>query len=119
MLNTAELGISFSLAAGNSGDDANNYEPAHVEHPNVYTVSAVDQNDEFAYFSNWGNPPVDVAAPGVNILSTKKGGGVTTMSGTSMAAPHVCGILLVNGSVSQNGFAVNDPDGSADPIASR
>ncbi|MEE9259102.1 MAG: S8 family serine peptidase [Nitrospinaceae bacterium] len=118
--NAAEnQGILFAVAAGNDSSDANNYEPAHIEHPNVYTVSAVTEIDEFAWFSNWGNPPVDFAAPGMSILSTKKGGGVTTMSGTSMAAPHVCGILLLNGSVNQNGFAVNDPDGQPDPIASR
>ena len=65
VLNAADRGINFSLAAGNSGKDANNYFPARVNHDNVYTIFAIDINDVFAYFSNWGNPPVDYAAPGV------------------------------------------------------
>ncbi|MCH7495416.1 MAG: S8 family serine peptidase, partial [Candidatus Marinimicrobia bacterium] len=97
ILNAAGRGINFSLAAGNSDADANNYSPARVNHTNVYTISAIDINDVFAYFSNWGNPPVDYAAPGVSVLSTKKGGGTTTFSGTSMSAPHVAGILLLGG----------------------
>lgn len=116
VLNSANLGIRFAIAAGNSSAHAGNFEPAHVEHANVYTISAVDAGDVFASFSNFGNPPVDFAAPGVNILSTKVGGGVTTLSGTSMATPHVCGILLFGVPVG-NGAAIGDPDGFADPIA--
>ena len=67
-------------------------------------------------WSNYGNPPVDYAAPGVSILSTYKGGGTRTLSGTSMAAPHVAGILLL-GSVRADGNASCDPDGNPDPIA--
>lgn len=116
VFNAANLGIQFSIAAGNSAAAADLYEPAHVEHPNVYTVSAVDATDSFASFSNYGNPPVDFAAPGVSILSTRKGGGVISYSGTSMAAPHVAGILLLVSPVA-NGYAVNDPDGNPDPVA--
>jgi subtilisin family serine protease len=117
VVKTADRGIFFSLAAGNESDSAEEFEPAHVEHENVYTISAIDRFDVFASFSNYGNPPVDYAAPGVSILSTRMGGGVTTMSGTSMAAPHVCGILLSKGSPATDGDAVNDPDGNPDPIA--
>jgi len=116
VLNAADLGIRFSIAAGNDSDDANNYEPADVEHANVYTISAVDSLDVFASFSNYGNPPVDFAAPGVDILSTEAGGTVTTKSGTSMAAPHVGGILLFQTPVA-DGYAIDDPDGTPDPIA--
>jgi Subtilase family len=111
-------GIRFVLAAGNEGDDANNHTPARVNGSNIYTISAIASNDCMASWSNYGNPPVDYAAPGVSILSTRKGGGTTTMSGTSMAAPHVAGILLLGG-VRANGNATCDPDGNPDPIAHR
>lgn len=114
--NAAQKGIKFAIAAGNESDDANNAEPAHVNGSNIFTVSAIDSSDRFASFSNYGNPPVDYAAPGVSVLSTKKGGGTTTFSGTSMAAPHVCGILLF-GNPRSDGNATNDPDGNPDPIA--
>ncbi|MEN8177747.1 MAG: S8 family serine peptidase [Pseudomonadota bacterium] len=116
IIDAADLGILFSLAAGNESDDAEDYEPAHIEHANVYTISAIDSNDVFASFSNWGDP-VDYAAPGVAVLSTRMGGGVTIMSGTSMAAPHVCGILLHRVPPNTDGYAINDPDGEPDPIA--
>ncbi|KAB2810038.1 S8 family serine peptidase [Phaeocystidibacter luteus] len=113
---SASSACPFVLAAGNDGIDANNSSPARVNGPNIYTVSATDANDNFAYFSNYGNPPVDYAAPGVSIESTYKGGGYSTLSGTSMAAPHVAGIVLL-GNVNSSGSANNDPDGNADPIA--
>lgn len=114
----AAKGIKFVLAAGNSGADANNFTPARVNGPNIYTISAVDSRGCMASWSNYGNPPVDYAAPGVSILSTWKGGGTKTISGTSMAAPHVAGILLL-GSVRADGNATCDPDGNPDPIAHR
>jgi len=87
-------GVLFALAAGNESTDASTRSPASAEHPNIYTVSAIGQDDCLATFSNFGSP-VDVAAPGVGVLSTKKGGGTTTFNGTSMAAPHVAGLLLL------------------------
>ena len=60
-------GVKFVLAAGNETDDANNHSPACANEPNVITVSAMDINDEFAYFSNFSNLPVDYCAPGVSI----------------------------------------------------
>ncbi len=112
----AQSGIKFSLAAGNSGDDADNHSPARVNGNNIYTVSAMNSNDFFASFSNYGNPPVDYCAPGVSIKSTWKGGGYNTISGTSMAAPHVAGILSI-GNISSDGTVSGDPDGNPDPIA--
>lgn len=113
----SQNGIFFALAAGNESDDANNHSPARVNGPNIWTISAMDINDNFAYFSNYGNPPVDFCEPGVNIYSTWKGDSYNTISGTSMAAPHMCGILLMtNGNPKTNGFVNNDPDGNADPI---
>lgn len=114
----AEAGVKFAIAAGNSSIDAKGYSPARAEHVNIYTVSAIDKNDVFAYFSNYGNPPIDFAAPGVSVLSLKKGGGVSTKSGTSMAAPHVAGILLL-GDVEAGGTASGDPDNKPDSIACR
>lgn len=106
------------MAAGNESDNANNHSPARANGINLYTVSACDINDNWAYFSNYGNPPIDFCAPGVSIYSTYKGDSYTTMSGTSMAAPHVCGLLLLtNGNVKTDGYVNGDPDGNPDPIA--
>lgn len=116
VLNAAGAGILFSLAAGNEGRHANTRSPARVSHANVYTVSATDSDDTFASFSNYGNPPVDRAAPGVGVVSLKRGGGTTTKSGTSMAAPHVAGLLILE-SVRCDGTANGDPDRNPDAIA--
>ncbi|MEJ2468312.1 MAG: S8 family serine peptidase, partial [Campylobacterales bacterium] len=122
-LDTAVLNASnmtkafFTLAAGNELDDANNYSPARVNGEFVHTVSAIDAYDNWAYFSNFGNPPVDYAAPGVNIFSLWKDGGTHTASGTSMAAPHACAVLmLTNGSASSDSTVNGDPDNHDDPI---
>lgn len=118
--NAADQGVQFVVAAGNDGDNANNYSPARVEYNNVWTISAIDETDSFASFSNFSgptNPPIEFAAPGVSVLSTWKDGGTNTISGTSMASPHVAGILLA-GSISSDGSANGDPDGDPDPIAS-
>jgi len=109
----------FAVAAGNESDDAANHSPASASTSNtdrVYTVSAIDYTDTFAWFSNWGTPPVDFAAPGVGILSLWKGGGTKTLSGTSMAAPHVAGLLLL-GPVGCGGDALGDPESPSDHIA--
>ncbi|MEG9328020.1 S8 family peptidase [Salinimicrobium catena] len=113
--NAASKGIKFSLAAGNDSDDANNYSPARANGTNIVTISAMDSSDYFASFSNFGNPPVDYCAPGVSIKSTWKDGGYNTISGTSMAAPHAAGVLLL-GNASTDGTVNGDPDGSADAI---
>ncbi len=114
----ASASAKFVLAAGNESSNANNSSPARANGPNIYTVSAMDSNDNFASFSNFANPPVDFCAPGVSIKSTWKGGGYNTISGTSMAAPHVCGLLLW-GNVASDGTVNGDPDGNPDPIAHR
>ena len=53
----AANGIKFVLAAGNESDNANNHSPARVNRDNIYTISAMDRNDNFASFSNFGQPP--------------------------------------------------------------
>lgn len=110
--------VRFALAAGNESDNADNHSPARANGPNIYTVSASDSSDRLASFSNYGNPPVDFAAPGVSIQSLWKNGGINTISGTSMASPHVCGLLLL-GTVRSDGTATGDPDGNPDLIAHR
>ena len=115
ILAASSKGIKFALAAGNESSDANNSSPARVNGTNIVTISAMDVNDTWAYFSNFGNPPVDYAAPGLSIKSTWKGGGYNTISGTSMAAPHAAGVLLL-GAANTDGFVSSDPDGNPDPI---
>ncbi len=107
----------FALAAGNESQNANNSSPARANGNNIYTVSSMtSNNDNWSSFSNYGNPPVDFCAPGSSILSTYKSGGYATLSGTSMAAPHVCGILLIGG-ITTDGTVNGDPDGNPDDIA--
>lgn len=115
VLNASQQGITFALAAGNESADANNSSPARVNGSNIVTISAMDSSDDWAYFSNYGNPPVDYAAPGVNVTSTWKDGGYNTISGTSMASPHAAGVLLL-GNASTDGTVNGDPDGTADAI---
>ncbi|MDX9771916.1 MAG: S8 family serine peptidase, partial [Bacteroidales bacterium] len=110
-------GILVALAAGNESDDANNHSPARANGANIYTISACNAYDVWASFSNYGNPPIDYCAPGVSILSTYNNGGLATMSGTSMAAPHACGVLLATGgNPTTSGYVSGDPDGNPDPI---
>ncbi|WP_158888574.1 S8 family peptidase [Amycolatopsis anabasis] len=85
-------GVTTTVASGNSNTNACNTSPART--PEAITVNATDSNDNRASFSNYGSC-TDIFAPGVNILSTKNGGGTTTMQGTSMATPHVAGAAAV------------------------
>ncbi|MCW8126059.1 S8 family serine peptidase [Microbulbifer halophilus] len=110
-------GAYFVLAAGNDGDDANNHSPARANGTYVRTISAHDDADTMPSWSNWGNPPVDYAAPGVDVLSTAMGGGTTTYSGTSMASPHACAVMMMtNGNPNTDGTVSGDPDGDPDSI---
>jgi subtilisin len=113
----AAKGIYIAIAAGNDSKAANLFSPGRANGNNIYTVSAVDSLDKFASFSNFGNDAVDFAAPGVRILSTYKGGQYAKMSGTSMATPHVAGLLLLEGrNINYSGTALDDPDGTPDRI---
>ncbi|MFD9504229.1 S8 family serine peptidase [Streptomyces sp. NPDC060035] len=88
----AEQGILPVVAAGNESQDACNVSPAGAGQ--VVTVGASDDQDRQAGFSNWGTC-VEVYAPGVDIVSARLGGGSTTLSGTSMASPHVAGVAAL------------------------
>ena len=87
-----KAGLHFAVAAGNDNADSCNYSPAAAEL--AVTVGATSLADERAYFSNYGKCN-DIFAPGVNILSTWIGSetAVNTASGTSMASPHIAGLL--------------------------
>jgi subtilisin family serine protease len=89
---SASSGIVYALAAGNDAVDACAQSPARTGRGvnGIITVAAIDDSDAEASFSNFGNC-VDVWAPGVDILSTWLGGATNTISGTSMASPHVGG----------------------------
>jgi thermitase len=89
--NGGATGSVLVAAAGNDGDSTVNYPAGYAE---VVSVAATDQNDAKASFSNT-NADVEVAAPGVNILSTIPGGQYAQMSGTSMATPHASGVTGV------------------------
>lgn len=156
--NSVAAGVTYVVAAGNSSTDASSFWPA--KNPNVITVSAIADgdgkcgglgfntsygaDDTLATFSNYGSV-VDIAAPGVQIWSTYLNGGYNTLSGTSMASPHVAGAAalykannpgatpaavktaLINSGVPQNsscntsqnngygGFS-GDPDSSHEPL---
>jgi aqualysin 1 len=90
---SANSGVFYAVAAGNSGANACNYSPARAgagSNNGVMTVAATDSTDREASWSNYGSC-VDIWAPGVSILSTRLKGGTTTLSGTSMASPHGAG----------------------------
>ncbi|WP_394152477.1 S8 family serine peptidase [Vibrio maritimus] len=127
-------GVTFAIAAGNSGADIIGYTPAVTQYPGVYTISAFADGNNVASFSNFSNNHVytrsdgasvastmEFAMPGVNVLSTQAGGGVVAYNGTSMAAPHFCGVVLAVGidNITINGDITDPRDSYPDPIASQ
>ncbi|CAA9569641.1 MAG: hypothetical protein AVDCRST_MAG59-3377, partial [uncultured Thermomicrobiales bacterium] len=149
---TVDAGISVVVAAGNSAVDATLTIPATYDETiavsalsdldgvfgaaGTISCNAAYQDDTFASYSNFG-PDIDIAAPGSCVRSTRAGGGLTSKSGTSMAAPHVAGAaalylaanpgaspndvrawLLGAGSQPQNSLVgfTRDPDGDREPV---
>lgn len=90
-------GLLFVAAAGNNynNNDSNPSYPSSYNLDSIVSVAAIDSNGSKASFSNYGATSVDIAAPGVSIRSTWIGSGYNTISGTSMATPHISGILAL------------------------
>ena len=104
-------GISVCMAAGNSDDDCSYYSPARLNALNVYTIASMTNKTAKSSFSNYG-APVDYWEPGSGIKSTYKDGGYATLSGTSMASPHACGILACGDIEAGTGNVSGVPSGT-------
>jgi hypothetical protein len=120
----ADNGFLVTLAAGNENRPVSQIYPAgNVGGTNTFVISAMDSTDKRASFSNYG-PSIDFALPGVGVISTLLNGNIVKYDGTSMAAPHMAGMLIYyynlnvaySNMFNNTGTVRNDPDGIPDKI---
>jgi subtilisin family serine protease len=117
-------GQPFVAAAGNNGANTDltaPFYPADYSLDNIVSVASIDSTDTLGSTSNFGALTVDLAAPGVEILSTMPGNAYASFSGTSMAAPHVAGaaaLVLAEHPELTYQQVIDRLDGSVDRITS-
>jgi serine protease len=116
--------VLFVTPAGNTAEDNDNPAtpryPCNYDLPNLICVAASDQHDSLPIWANWGATSVDLAAPGENILSTKRNGTYGFMDGSSMASPQVAGtaaLILATGNMSATALKARILD-NVDPLPS-